>query len=197
MKLKPAVFIDRDGTINIDGGYINHPDRFVIYPFAAQAVRLLNLCGFLCVVVTNQSGIGKGFYNTAVMEEIHSKMLSHFKREGARIDGIYSCPHDPEAKLPEYRVECECRKPKTGMLRTAAAELPIDLKDTYMIGDKYSDIKTGFNFGCKTIMVNTGYGLGERLLYGGKWERRPDFTAENLLEAAKIITGGRLYTGAD
>jgi D-glycero-D-manno-heptose 1,7-bisphosphate phosphatase len=187
MSLKPAVFIDRDGTINVDGGYINHPDRFIIYPFAAHAVRLLNLYGFLCVIVTNQSGIGKGFYDLLVMQNINAKMLGYFEREGARIDGIYFCPHDPEAKIPEYRVDCDCRKPKTGMLKMAAAELPIDVKRTYMVGDKYSDIKTGFNFGSTTIMVNTGYGLGERQLYGESWERQPDWMAENLLEAAKFI----------
>jgi D-glycero-D-manno-heptose 1,7-bisphosphate phosphatase len=188
MPLKPTVFIDRDGTINVDGGYINHPDRFVLYPFAAQAVRLLNLYGYLCVVVTNQSGIGKGFYDIAVMERIHAKMFAYFAKEGARIDGIYCCPHDPNAKIPEYRADCECRKPKTGMLEAAAANLPVDRKRTFIIGDKYSDMKTGFNFGCSTIMVNTGYGLGERQIYGGGWRRPPDYTAENLLEAAKIVT---------
>ncbi|MDR2400517.1 MAG: HAD family hydrolase [Deferribacteraceae bacterium] len=185
--LKPAVFIDRDGTINVDGGYINHPDRFIIYPFAAQAVRLLNLYGYLCVIVTNQSGIGKGFYDEGVMERIHAKMLNHFAREGARIDGIYACPHDPNAKIPKYRINCDCRKPNTGMLKTATAQLPIDESKTYMIGDKYSDIRTGFNFGSATIMVNTGYGLGERQLHGESWERPPDFAAENLLHAAKLI----------
>jgi D-glycero-D-manno-heptose 1,7-bisphosphate phosphatase len=187
MSLKPAVFIDRDGTINIDGGYINHPDRFIIYPFAAHAIRLLNLHGFLCIIVTNQSGIGKGFYDLSVMQNINDKMLGAFEREGAKVDGIYFCPHDPEAKIPEYRVDCDCRKPKAGMLIRAAAELPIDVKHTYMVGDKYSDIKTGFNFGSTTIMVNTGYGLGERQLYGARWERQPDCTVENLLEAAKLI----------
>jgi D-glycero-D-manno-heptose 1,7-bisphosphate phosphatase len=185
--LKPTVFIDRDGTINVDGGYINHPDRFIIYPFAAQAVRLLNIHGFLSVIVTNQSGIGKGFYNTDVMDNIHAKLLRAFAKEGARIDGIYACPHDLSSKLLEYRVDCDCRKPKTGLLKKAAAELPVDKERCYMVGDKYSDIQTGFNFGCISIMVNTGYGLGEQKLYGEAWRRKPDYTAENLLHAVKLI----------
>jgi D-glycero-D-manno-heptose 1,7-bisphosphate phosphatase len=188
--LKPAAFIDRDGTINIDGGYINHPDRFFIYPFAAQAVRMLNLAGYLCVIVTNQSGIGKGFYDLPLMERIHKKMLTYFESEGAKIDGIYYCPHDPNAKISEYRTDCDCRKPRTGMLEAAAKDLPIDRERTFFIGDKYSDMEAGFNFGCTGIMVNTGYGLGMRELYGKSWKRQPDYIAENLLEAARIIARG-------
>lgn len=187
MELFPTVFIDRDGTINIDGGYINTPDHFDIYPFAAQAVRMLNVHGWQCVVVTNQSGIGRGFYTTEIMHSINSKMYRHFEKQGAKIDGLYYCPHDPNSKIEEFRVKCECRKPKTGMLEAAAADLPIDRNRTIFIGDKYSDMQTGFNFGSKTIMVKTGYGKGEIEQFSASWSRQPDYCAENLLEAVNII----------
>lgn len=187
MEQFPCVFIDRDGTINVDGGYINHPENFVVYPFAAQAVRMLNVAGYKVVIITNQSGIGRGFYTVDVMQTLHDKMNNIFEKQGARVDGIYYCPHDVNAKVEEFRMDCECRKPKTGMFEQAVAELPIDKNSTYFIGDKYSDMQAGFNFGCKTIMVNTGYGRGEYELKSHKWQRMPDARAENLLEAVNLI----------
>lgn len=187
MEKFPCVFIDRDGTINIDGGYINHLENFIIYPFAAQAIRMLNVAGYKAVIITNQSGIGRGFYTIDVMNKLHSKMNALFAAQGAHIDGIYYCPHDVNAKVEEFRQDCACRKPKTGMFEQAAAELPIDRKRTYFIGDKYSDMQAGFSFGCKTVMVNTGYGRGEYELKSHKWQRMPDARAENLLEAVNLI----------
>lgn len=186
MERYPAVFIDRDGTINVDGGYINHVDNFAIYPFAAQAVRMLNVNKWLAVVVTNQSGIGRGFYTIEVMHRLHDKMNAHFASQGAKVDGIYYCPHDPNSKIEEYRKVCNCRKPETGMIDQAIAELPIDTSRMVFVGDKYSDMQAGFRSGCKTIMVNTGYGRGEYEMKSSKWERMPDYRAENLLEAVKI-----------
>lgn len=187
MELYPTVFIDRDGTINIDAGYISHPDSFVMYPFAPQAVRMLNEAGFLAIVITNQSGLARGFFTISVMNEIHAKMNRIFNAGGAKIDGLYYCPHDPNAKVAEFRAECECRKPKTGMIDAAVRDLPIDKSRMYFIGDKYSDMKTGFASGCKTIMVETGYGKGELLFKSSAWEQRPDKTALNLLEAVRLI----------
>lgn len=187
MELYPTVFIDRDGTINIDAGYINDPDSFVMYPFAPQAVRMLNDAGFLAVIITNQSGLGRGFFTLDIMNNIHKKMYSIFDKNGVIINGLYYCPHDPNAKIAEFKADCNCRKPKTGMVDAAINELPIDTNNMYFIGDKYSDMKTGFASGCKTIMVETGYGKGELLNNSHKWDRMPHKTAANLLEAARLI----------
>ncbi len=189
MTAKSTAFIDRDGTINIDGGYINHPDNFEIYPFAAQALRMLNMAGWQVVIITNQSGIGRGFYTTEIMNEIHAKMYKHLESQGVRIDGLYYCPHDPNSKIEEYRKDCDCRKPKTGMFEQAIRELPVDTKNMMIVGDKYGDMEAGFKIGAKTIMVNTGYGRGEFVQKSARWPRQPDHRAENLLEAARIITG--------
>ncbi len=187
MALYPTVFIDRDGTINVDAGYINHPDNFIMYPYAAQAVRMLNEAGYLAVIITNQSGLGRGFFTLDVMNKIHDKMYKIFNDNGAKIDGLYYCPHDPNAKVEEFKADCNCRKPKTGMIENALKDLPIDKNNMYFIGDKISDMKTGFATGCKTIMVNTGYGQGELLYKSQKWDRMPDKTASNLLEAVRLI----------
>lgn len=187
MELYPTVFIDRDGTINLDAGYINDPDNFVMYPYAPQAVRMFNESGFLAVVITNQAGIGRGFFTIETMNLIHKKMNAIFDAQGAKIDGLYYCPHQIGAKIPEYDVDCRCRKPYTGMIEQAFAELPIDKSRTYFIGDKYSDMETGFNAGSKTIMVKTGYGKGELLQKSHKWARKPDAVCETLLDAARLI----------
>ena len=181
----PAVFIDRDGTINIDAGYMNHIDNFHVYPFAPQAIRMLNIRGILAVVVTNQSGLARGYYTLETMHDTHNKMNRIFDRQGAHIDGLYYCPHDPKAKVEEFRAECKCRKPLTGMLEDAVRDLPIDPERTVFIGDKFSDVGAGINFGSKTILVKTGYGKGELALDSGKYQ--PDYIVENLLEACNIV----------
>lgn len=192
MELYPTVFIDRDGTINLDAGYINDPDNFVMYPFAPQAVRMLNLSGFLTVIITNQAGLGRGFFTLETMNKIHEKMFAEFKAQGAKINGLYYCPHHIGSKIPEYDKDCRCRKPYTEMIEKAAEELPIDMSKTYFIGDKYSDMQTGFNAGCKTVMVKTGYGKGELLQKSPKWERMPDAVCEDLLDGVRLILSGSL-----
>jgi D-glycero-D-manno-heptose 1,7-bisphosphate phosphatase len=185
----PTVFIDRDGTINVDGGYINDEQNFVVYPFAAQAIRMLNVNNILAVVVTNQSGIGRGFYTIDVMQRLHAMMNKELNSQGAHVDGIYYCPHDPNAKVAEYRVDCNCRKPRAGMLEQAISELPIDTDNMTFVGDKYSDMQAGFAVGCKTIMVDTGYGKGEFIMKSQGWARQPDHRASNLLEAVRLVLG--------
>lgn len=189
MANQPVLFIDRDGTINIDGGYINQPDNFVIYPFASQAIRMLNMSGWLAVIVTNQSGIGRGFYTEEVMHSIHDKMNAHFKSQGAHIDGLYYCPHDPNSKIDKYRQVCDCRKPEAGMLEQAIKDLPVDTKRMAIVGDKYSDMQAGFAVGCETFMVETGYGRGEFEFKSKNWPKQPDHRAANLLEAVNILLG--------
>ncbi len=186
-KGKPVVFLDRDGTINYDAGYINDVDNFVMYPYAAQAIRMLNNSGYLVIVITNQSGLGRGFFNEKTLEEIHNYMISSLKQQGAVIDGIYFCPHDPNAKIEKYKAVCSCRKPETGLVDMALKDFNIDKSNMYFIGDKYSDIMAGYKSGCKTIMVKTGYGKGDLINKSHKWEIKPDEIADTLLDAVKFI----------
>lgn len=185
--LKPVVFLDRDGTINYDAGYINDPVNFVMYPFAAQSVKMLNDAGFLVIVITNQSGLARGFFNLDTMNKIHEKMNNQFEKQGAYIDDIFYCPHDPNAKVVEFKSVCSCRKPETGLLDMAIEKHPIDINRMYIIGDKYSDMMAGYKKGCKTIMVKTGYGKGDLLNKSDKWEVQPDAVADNLLDAVRLI----------
>lgn len=184
---KGVVFLDRDGTINYDAGYINHIDNFVMYDYAAQAIRMLNKNGYYVIVITNQSGLGRGFFNEATLEEIHSYMVKSLKEQGALIDGIYFCPHDPNAKVEKYKAVCTCRKPETGLVEMAFKDFDIDKSNMYFIGDKHSDIMAGYKSGCKTIMVKTGYGKGDLINKASKWEVKPDKIADTLLDAVKCI----------
>ena len=190
--LKPVVFLDRDGTINYDAGYINDVDNFMMFPYAAQAIRMLNINGFLVVVITNQSGLARGFFTEETLEEIHNKMTSDLLKQGAKIDGIYFCPHDPNAKVEKYKAVCKCRKPETGLIDAALKELPVDKSKMYFIGDKHSDIMAGYKSGCKTIMVKTGYGKGDLLHKSQKWEVKPDTVADTLLDAVKLIVKNQI-----
>ena len=181
-----AVFVDRDGTLNEDIGYVSAPAELVIYPWAAEAVRLINESGLLTVVITNQSGIARGMYNEATLRSIHSRMIEELARKGARIDAVYYCPHHPEVGDARYRTACECRKPRTGMLDRAACEHDVDLSRSFVIGDKASDIKLAENAGARAALVLTGYGR-ETLAHPDRWPCAPEIVAENLLEAVKRI----------
>ncbi len=192
MSLKPTVFLDRDGTINYDAGYINDTSNFVLYPFAAQAIKMLNDNGYLVIVITNQSGLGRGFFNVETMNKLHEKMNNELDKQGAVIDGLYYCPHDVNAKVEEFRGDCECRKPKAGMPEQAMKDFPIDKSKTYFVGDKHSDIMAGHAVGSKTIMVETGYGKGDLLNKSQNWKVQPDAVAANLLEAVRLILTNKI-----
>jgi D-glycero-D-manno-heptose 1,7-bisphosphate phosphatase len=183
----PTVFIDRDGTINKEAGYMNHEDSFEIYPFVYHALKLLNIYNVLAVVVTNQAGIARGYFPEDIMHRLHKKMYKEFYKRGVKINGLYYCPHHPSSKIPELAIDCNCRKPKTGMFEQALRELPIDTNKLYMIGDKFSDIKFGHNIGAKTVMVKTGYGKGEIELNYSSQKILPDIIKENLLQAVLWI----------
>lgn len=185
MEKLPTIFIDRDGTINKEAGYINHVDNFELYPFAAQAIRLLNEHNFLVVVITNQAGVARGYFPESLLKDVHGKMTNELEAQGAHIDGLYYCPHHPASKDPKLAIECNCRKPAPGMIEQAIKELPVDTDHMIMIGDKFSDIEFGHNCNCKTIMVKTGYGKGELVLKTPKVE--PDHLVDNLLDAAILI----------
>ncbi|HDZ90306.1 MAG TPA: HAD family hydrolase [Deltaproteobacteria bacterium] len=187
---RPAVFIDRDGTINEQMGYINHISRFVLLPGSAEAIRLFNENGYLVVVVSNQSGVGRGYFPLELVNEVHDRMKTLLAGEGARVDGIFFCPHYPGGKLPEYSVSCECRKPGTGLIKMACESFDIDLENSYVIGDRSTDVELARNAGARGILVKTGYGRGDLEYVFPGLPFRPLHTADDLLEAARWIVEG-------
>ncbi len=182
-----AVLLDRDGTISEEVGYVNHPDRFQLYPWTAPAISRLNRAGLKVIMITNQSGVARGYFPESLVLEIHLRLREELARGGAVLDGVYYCPHHPEGSVESYRRQCLCRKPGTGMLERAAVEHGLDLGSSFVVGDKYLDVQVGFKVGARTILVTTGYGKGELLYNGDSWPRRPDHVAANLLEAADWI----------
>jgi D-glycero-D-manno-heptose 1,7-bisphosphate phosphatase len=184
--MKKAVFLDRDGNINRDVGYPNSWDQIEIYPYSFEAVRRLNRAGLLAVVVTNQSGVGRGLIKESELEEIHSLMREAFCSREARLDAIYHCPHYRSSRIPEYARDCACRKPNPGMGRLAAADLGIDLSRSYMVGDKVEDILFGRNLGAASVLVLTGYGKKSRASLEAMGIS-PAYIAQNLLDAVNWI----------
>lgn len=153
-----AVFLDRDGTINEDVGYPGRYDQVRIYPYSFEAVRKLNAAGLAVVVITNQSGVGRGFFTEDELGVIHDRMREDFAAAGARIDAIYYCPHFIGSSSAVYDRDCACRKPFPGMALQAREALDLDLDGSYMVGDKVEDIRFGLNAGARSVLVLTGYG---------------------------------------
>ena len=182
-----AVFIDRDGTISEEVGYVNHVSRYRVFPFAAAAVRALNEAGRLAVLVTNQAGVARGYFQEEMIGRVHGLLEEELRKEGARLDAVYYCPHHPSVGEPPYRLDCDCRKPRPGLIKRAAEELGIDLRKSWMVGDRYSDTELARNAGTRAAFVLTGYGRGEYEHQGHAWRHRPDLVAENLLEAVREI----------
>jgi D-glycero-D-manno-heptose 1,7-bisphosphate phosphatase len=184
--LRRAVFLDRDGTINVDVGYPRDFAQVTIFPWSVTAIRRINAAGFAAVVVTNQSGVGRGFYSEAELQTLHRKMAAALAAQDARLDAFYYCPHYEFAAEPGYRGGCACRKPAPGMAERAAGDLGLDLSSSYMIGDKVEDVQLGRAFGGSPILVRTGYGeISVRRLEA--LGQRPAFTAAHLLEAVDWI----------
>jgi D-glycero-D-manno-heptose 1,7-bisphosphate phosphatase len=186
-RLRPAVFLDRDGTINEQMGYINHLSRFVLLPGVAQAIRKLNEHAIPAVVVTNQSGLARGYFPSTLLDAVHAEMERQLAAVGAHLDGIYVCPHHPEAKVAQYRQACRCRKPRPGLLEQAAAELRLDLSRSFMVGDRWSDVECGVRAGVTPILVLTGYGRGELAYLEPEKEIQPAVIAQDVLEAVERI----------
>ncbi|QQS46900.1 MAG: D-glycero-beta-D-manno-heptose 1,7-bisphosphate 7-phosphatase [Acidobacteriota bacterium] len=184
---RKAIFLDRDGTINEEAGYITHPSQVRVYDFAIEAIRMINQADFLAIVTTNQAGIARGVFTEDFLSEIHLLINDTLLRGGARLDAIYFCPHHPHDGFPPYRIECDCRKPLPGMLLRAAEDFNIDLTASYMIGDRYRDIQAGHSAGSRSILVRTGYGEEELTVESGNWPRNPDYVASNLLDATQWI----------
>jgi len=159
--LRPAVFLDRDGTINEDVGYLSELSHLTLYPWAVDAVRLLNRAGYLVVMVTNQGGIGRQMIRPEFVAELHAVIDQRLAAGGARVDGWYFCPHHPEALVEALRLVCRCRKPAPGMALDAARDLGIDLGRSWVIGDKWIDVQLGQRIGGRGVLVRTGWGVIE------------------------------------
>lgn len=180
--MTPAVFLDRDGTLNEDVGHLDRLERLTLFPFAIDAVRLLNQAGFRVVVVTNQGGVAAGMVEERFVVELHDLLQRRFAAGGATIARIYHCPHDPDAAIPAYRRTCDCRKPAAGMLRRAAADLDLDLSRSYMIGDKWTDVAVATQVGATGMLVRTGYGVTQE----ARPNRPPDAVVVDDVMAATV-----------
>jgi D-glycero-D-manno-heptose 1,7-bisphosphate phosphatase len=183
---RPAVFIDRDGTMIHDVGYLSRAEQVQWYSWTIDAIRLLNRAGFLVCVVTNQGGIGLGHTTEAFVRETHAAMARTLDDNGAHVDGWYFCPHHPDAVIAELQVDCPCRKPKRGLIDQALADHAIDLARSFSIGDKLIDVRLGAGVGARGVLVKTGYGEGQLQKFGGAM---PDaaFVADELMSAVSWI----------
>lgn len=185
--MKRAVFIDRDGTISEEVGYINHPSRFRVFPYSAAAIKYLNDNGWLAIVVTNQAGVARGYFSEDMIQTVHAALTNELARDGASLDAVYYCAHHPSVGELPYRVDCDCRKPKAGLIARATQDFEIDLVESWMIGDRYSDVQLARNAGVRSMFVLSGYGRGEWEHQRANWIEQPDLVAENLLEAVRAI----------
>jgi len=178
--LRAAVFLDRDGTICEEVGYLNHVSRFRLFPLVAGALRRLNESGCQVIVVSNQSGVARGYFPESLVNQVNQVMVQQLSGAGAKLDAIYYCPHATSEN-------CSCRKPKTGMLQRAAREHCIDLQRSFVVGDRYTDIELARNAKARGILVRTGYGEGELAWHAAKWPAPPDFVAGDLAQAVDWI----------
>ena len=180
-----AVFVDRDGTLIEEVGYLDRVERLVLYPWTTDAIRALNRAGLTIVLVSNQSGIARGFFTEAVVDAVHSHMESRLQAGGAHIDAYYYCPHHPDGKVSGYAQHCDCRKPKRGLVDRAVHELGVDPVRSFVVGDRWLDVGLARTVGARGVLVRTGYGATE--------ERRPrqetpaDAIVDNFAGAASWI----------
>lgn len=185
MNLRPAIFLDRDGVVIEDTHYLASPSQVRFVPGSADAIAALNRAGWPVVVVTNQAGVGRGLFPLDAVHAVHQHIAEQLAGYGARIEAFYFCPHHPAAEVPEYRTACGCRKPQPGMLRQAAAELGLDLANSWMIGDRESDLAAGAAAGTRTILVRTGYGAGTDITSLDRTELQLELVASNLADAVR------------
>lgn len=179
---RPAVFLDRDGTIIVEKGFLSDPAGVEPLPGATDAVRMLNEAGFAVIVVSNQSGVARGYFDEEAVRRVNERMLALFRAAGAEIDAVYYCPHYPDGAVSEYAIVCNCRKPKPGLVERAKRELGVE--PVCVVGDRWSDIELAENIGVPGILVLTGYGSQQ----DESVRRRAAFVAKDLREAATWIT---------
>jgi len=182
---RPAVFLDRDGTIIEERGYLDRIELLELFPFTCDAIRLLNRAGFATVVVTNQGGIGRGIIDEPFLRHVHETLDVRLAAGNARIDRYYFCPHHPDAVIPELRRKCGCRKPASGMIEQACRDLSLDPRRSVTIGDRRLDILCGNSAGTRSVLVRTGHGAHEEAMPPGA--ARPDAILNNLMEAVGWI----------
>jgi len=184
---RPAVFMDRDGTLSEEVGYINHVSRFRLFPYSAQAVKILNENDWLAIGVTNQAGVARGYFSEEMLLTVHDRLNADLQVAGAHLDAIYYCAHHPSVGEAPYRLDCDCRKPRPGLIQKAVCDFPIDLNRSWMIGDRYSDIELAVNAGVRSAFVLSGYGRGEWEHQRSSWQHQPDLVCEDLLAAVQAI----------
>jgi D-glycero-D-manno-heptose 1,7-bisphosphate phosphatase len=179
--MKPAAFLDRDGTIIKDVDYMSSVDQIELFPWTIDALRLLGRAGFLRVVVTNQSAVARGISTEAFVRASHEELNRRLERGGGHVDAFYYCPHHPQGIVEQYRRTCRCRKPEPGMLEEAARDHPIDLSRSFMVGDRWLDVATGTAGGVRSILVRSGH--AERMKEPMPGGTRADAILNNLMEA--------------
>ena len=187
--MKKAIFLDRDGVINKNADDITTPEKFEMLPGVSEAIKKINDSGYLAIIITNQPIISKGFCTFDDLKKIHDKMNAELAEAGAHIDAIYVCPHHPkkgfEGEVSELKIDCDCRKPKPGLIKQAIAEHDIDTKESWMIGDSPSDIAAGKAAGVKTVLVSDGGGSGAA--HEAIIDTEPDAVKKDLEEAVDYI----------
>lgn len=184
MKKKKAVFLDRDGTIVVHVPYLSSPEQLELLPHAVEGIRLFKDHGYLIIVVTNQSGVARGYFDEKSLMQVHDKLKKILIKENAEVDDIYYCPHYDEGIVEQYRVRCDCRKPRPKMLFDAAKQYNIDLSQSIMIGDSEVDVLVGKEAGCKSVLIGDANRKGDSDLFFGA-----DYVAKDLLGAALFFTG--------
>ncbi|MBI3004093.1 MAG: HAD family hydrolase [Ignavibacteriales bacterium] len=188
-----GIFFDRDGTINVEVDFLSDPTDLELIPGVAEALREANGFGIKVFVITNQSGIARGLLTEKDLAKVHRRLEDLLSVHGARIDEIYYCPHHPELGKPPYNISCDCRKPKTGMLTAAARKFGINLSQSFVVGDRFIDIKAGENAGCTTVLVLTGYGEAEKQDCLDR--SRVDYIAKDASQAWTYIKGEIMKKG--
>jgi D-glycero-D-manno-heptose 1,7-bisphosphate phosphatase len=178
-----AIFMDRDGTVSEEVGYMYHAGLYKPFPWTGEAVRKINQSDYKAILITNQAGVGRGYFPESMVHEVHSVLDAELNRWSARLDAIYYCPHSPET-------QCDCRKPKPGMILRASQEMNIELAESYMIGDRYVDVLAAHGAGVKSVLLQSGDGQIEFEKHGKTSPLQPHFIAENLLHAVEAILNG-------
>lgn len=175
--------LDRDGTLIEEVGYLDRLDRIQLFPYTVDAVRLLNRAGYAVIIVTNQAGVARGYFDEPFVEETHRAIAARLAEGGAHVDAFYYCPHHPDGDVQAYRVSCDCRKPQPGMIRRAAADHQLDLSRSFIVGDRAQDLEAGVAVGTRGVLVRTGYGYRHE----DEAHRRGARVADNLMQAVSWI----------
>lgn len=190
--MKPAVFLDRDGTLIEEVGYIHKVEDLKVIDGTSKAIKQLNENGFITIIVTNQSGVARGYFEEKDVHNLNGALEDILKKDNAWFDKVYYCPHHIKGNIEKYTISCECRKPKAGLINQALKDFPnIDLSQSYVIGDKLIDVELGHNAGCKGILVKTGYGA-QMIQDSDDNSVKPDFVAENVEEAISFILSEKI-----